>query len=509
MKRKKKIAFVSLLSIALAIAFVWVRLRSASAALEQYRKELVTKGEKLEIAEIAPHPSREQEALAHQLMDAINSLGSLSNCPSGVKMVSPGHALVNWREEALPSFASSNIWPDLQKQIFAHSNELNTVREVVKGPPGSFKLDYSQGFLLILSHLAPLKQTAVRLNAAAELELRGKHPQAACEDIKAALEMTRFLEHEPLLISQLVRIAMLQITLGGTWEILHSPQVTADQLKELQLAWESIETFRCVPASMEMERNTQRFMFTAARQSDTPANVFPGPATTSTFFEILGGVASNPKDGFEAFMERYPRFWAWKIKWSYYEELYYLQLGQASLEAVRKMQKSDPLLPALKEFDANSTNILHTYAGVVSQFKFGLDANLFRTELKKFVLMETERKVLVTAIALERFRIVHQTYPKALAELTPTYLSVIPTDAMDGKPLRYHLKPNGTFLLYSVGEDGVDNGGDATQATNSVSSTLYWQYGRDIVWPMPATPEEIKAYKEKMLAGQKLKRANR
>ena len=31
---------------------------------------------------------------------------------------------------------------------------------------------------------------------------------------------------------------------------------------------------------------------------------------------------------------------------------------------------------------------------------------------------------------------------------------------MDGKPLKYKLKSDGTFILYSVGEDGLDDGGD-------------------------------------------------
>lgn len=68
---------------------------------------------------------------------------------------------------------------------------------------------------------------------------------------------------------------------------------------------------------------------------------------------------------------------------------------------------------------------------------------------------------------------------------------------MDGKPLRYQPRPDGTFLLYSVGEDGEDNGGDPTSTQVANDRNKFWWKGRDAVWPMPATAAETKAYEEK------------
>ena len=68
---------------------------------------------------------------------------------------------------------------------------------------------------------------------------------------------------------------------------------------------------------------------------------------------------------------------------------------------------------------------------------------------------------------------------------------------MDGKPLRYRTQANGGFLLYSIGLDGVDDGGDASPSAGSTTSSVYgafpashWQKGRDWIWPLPATAEE-------------------
>ena len=57
-----------------------------------------------------------------------------------------------------------------------------------------------------------------------------------------------------------------------------------------------------------------------------------------------------------------------------------------------------------------------------------------------------------------------------------------------------HYRPNadGSYLLYSVGEDGRDDGGDPTPRDQNQRTARFYS-GRDLVWPMPATPEEIKA----------------
>jgi hypothetical protein len=96
-----------------------------------------------------------------------------------------------------------------------------------------------------------------------------------------------------------------------------------------------------------------------------------------------------------------------------------------------------------------------------------------------------------------------------LKELVPQYLPEAPMDLMDGKPLRYHPNADGTFLLYSVGEDGEDNGGDPSTIMSSEVHYPNWLKGRDAVWPMPAAPEEVKAYKEKLIADWAAKEAGK
>ena len=50
------------------------------------------------------------------------------------------------------------------------------------------------------------------------------------------------------------------------------------------------------------------------------------------------------------------------------------------------------------------------------------------------------------------------TFPKSLKELVPKYLTAVPTDPMSmaSRPLGYAVI-NGSHMLYSVGDNGVDD----------------------------------------------------
>ena len=78
-------------------------------------------------------------------------------------------------------------------------------------------------------------------------------------------------------------------------------------------------------------------------------------------------------------------------------------------------------------------------------------------------------------------KLAHGQYPEQLSQLIPDYLAAVPADPVDGKPLRYRRSEGGTFLLYSVGVNGVDDGGDPAQVDPGATKSLYWlNYKRGI-----------------------------
>jgi hypothetical protein len=72
------------------------------------------------------------------------------------------------------------------------------------------------------------------------------------------------------------------------------------------------------------------------------------------------------------------------------------------------------------------------------------------------------------ALAIERYRRVHGgATPATLGELAPAFLDRLPVDPLSGKVLLYRSAPD-AYIVYSVGADGVDNGGDLTSELQRV-----------------------------------------
>jgi hypothetical protein len=76
------------------------------------------------------------------------------------------------------------------------------------------------------------------------------------------------------------------------------------------------------------------------------------------------------------------------------------------------------------------------------------------------------RDALLVAIAADRHRLKTGRFPSQLSELTPDYLASVPHDPFDGQPLRFRAEGN-DILVYSIGRDGKDDGGQNSPAKSS------------------------------------------
>ncbi len=97
----------------------------------------------------------------------------------------------------------------------------------------------------------------------------------------------------------------------------------------------------------------------------------------------------------------------------------------------------------------------------------------------------------VAAIAAERYRRKHGTWPAKLEELVPAELAQAPTDPFDGKPLRMRKIDDG-LVLYSIGPDKVDDGGQVASA-NSLPADIgfrLWDVSKRGQKYVPPPPEQ-------------------
>jgi hypothetical protein len=109
----------------------------------------------------------------------------------------------------------------------------------------------------------------------------------------------------------------------------------------------------------------------------------------------------------------------------------------------------------LPNFDRPQDWVRFPYWFVVSSATFLLGGNI---DLCRETQMNVDLSLV--ACALERFRVRYGNYPKQLHELLPGMLPKLPRDRFDGQALRYRRTDEGGVMLYSIGKDRRDDGGD-------------------------------------------------
>jgi hypothetical protein len=139
---------------------------------------------------------------------------------------------------------------------------------------------------------------------------------------------------------------------------------------------------------------------------------------------------------------------------------------------------------------ARIDKIYETAMSPYDRMRFALTPELFPALSKAFQrawIAQTTAELATTAIAIKRFELQNGKLLCRLEELVPDFLSRLPIDYMDGECLNYCIDCD-SFLLYSVGIDGKNDGGDSSSPTGGNPN---FQNGRDLVWPQPASEAEI------------------
>lgn len=107
------------------------------------------------------------------------------------------------------------------------------------------------------------------------------------------------------------------------------------------------------------------------------------------------------------------------------------------------------------------------------------------TPIKLHFQARTERHIAAVALAVRWYALDHEgNPPETLSELIPRYLPSVPIDrfSRDTSPLRYKLTADGP-LIYSVGDDLVDDGGSAAPINTRRSNPDDWEM-KDRVVPL-------------------------
>jgi hypothetical protein len=529
-------------------------------ALNRHLSRMSLRGEKFAVAELTPVPAPPDENGAGLMMGAGFPQNRIvpAEIPASMRYLSAGVAIPAMTIRAWSSSGGSevrlatNVFPatpganlptskantnlptwararrpfaakswtvltadSLAKEIAANSNSLAQVRAALACPQLDHLLPYAQGFSMLLPHLPREKAAGQWLRAASLSALHETDTSASLQNLLALAALSHASTNEAIIISQLVRIAILHMAVSATWEALQTEGWKDAQLEQLQAAFAPNDFVSGMTRALDMERAIG--VMTIDRASRDPAllkAVFgmdvnvqfspPSlPATADEAIKPLGDLVRNVSPAFNRFIY-YP---IWNFAWKDHDKLHLMQHWQAHIEKGRsqalranwsanKTGSPESAEARFYPFDideAGRRKQRSPYDRVRFLISSALEGVGERT-LEKAVTADASQQLAVTAISIRRFQIRHGKAPNFLSELAPRFLAAIPTDPFDGEPLRYKRSADGEFTLYSVGTDGMDENGDASPLPKTSRPTF--QNGRDLVWPRAATTEEIQQFIE-------------
>jgi hypothetical protein len=493
-------------------------------AVEKYKELLRNHGERLELDAVLP-PGAPEASNGMKLAEAAFGSspaisGEHTNQPPAMQMIGPGRAIVCSQQPFWFSDGDalgSNSWDNATIALDPQRSAMELLRQASVYPVLDFQVDYRTNFFDPPEEpLYQLVDFSTRFRTAALCDLHAGDCASAVTNICTLLKLVQATRAEPRFAAQESRHRMMGAALSATWELLQSPDVRDENLAELQSLWQQLDLFTGDEDALLVERAWGERLTAALHESlgdflraaGTPAggSSWSRYSSTGNWLEDIKGRAQA---GWQDVREN-SGVEMWRSVWGFDDELRMLQNEQIKLEAVRAMRTNGVIKPLFDRMQAQLAALRVTNAPGAflramewDQVQFIFSGLLFGRsdrDVETAFRIDSIRQIVVVAVALKRFQLRHGKFPEKISELAPEFLPATPLDPMDGKQLRYKRNDDGTFLLYSVGVDGVDDGGDASPPKTLGNSGWNWIVGRDWVWPQPADVATVRVYYDGLAA---------
>jgi hypothetical protein len=331
-----------------------------------------------------------------------------------------------------PEMYSAAAFTRLEAELKPLEPALDLARRMAWFPNGRLRLEWTRNPIVTL---LPEQQEVRRVTNLLVLDAR-RHAQAghmkeAFHSCQAALNGARTLGDEPLIISQLIRIACVAVACQAVERTLAQGEPDPKDLEDLQKMLELEDSHDPLTVALRGERGALHRVFELVESGELSMKgleVGPGdkPSGFESFLPLLGindARAEHPL--FLSLMNRH--------------------IEAASLPLHQQAAAERDIEAQVKSlgWNARLTRLLLPAVGKFGEATRRTHANL---------------RCLLVAVAAERYRRAQGRWLAAPADLVPQFVAAVPLDPYDGKPLRIRALPDGV-VVYSIGPDGTDDGG--------------------------------------------------
>lgn len=364
----------------------------------------------------SPHSPRERMAAFDQLFK--DTAFTNNDAEWGELIGDIGRYPSDWTDEMRES---------LRKLVAAIEPYMQRIRDLAREDGPIYPLDFSKGHAMELPHLAPLRHSARLLAADALVAAESGDIGRGVDDIDAVLGLSDALQGEPLLISQLVRIAVAGI---------------------------AFNSMRLLPESGLAPEYYERLMahLAVADHREAFASGFAGEAAImEVFFNDPEGIQlmSNSGDPIELGLVRlYASPLAAPLRNS--DEA-------ATLEILQQIQAAGalPFYEARPEIDRVDERIDSlSFLQPISAMMLPALGRAMQAQARLEAMLDLAQ----LGLATEQFRDATGNLPPALGVVQEYLPGALPLDPFTGDPYVYRPTDPG-FLLYSVDQNLTDDGG--------------------------------------------------
>jgi hypothetical protein len=353
---------------------------------------------------------------------------------------------VRMREALDRSFSELEPQQQLgEEQIVALYGELERAtsalaeaRKLADSPEGRYPIAYSDNFVgTLLPHIQDAREIAKLLANDALFRAQEGDVDGALASCRGVLNAGRSVGDEPSCIAQLVRIALRGIAVDRAQRTLAQGQPTDRALREMQ---ELLETEEQVPLILIATRGERGGIDRLMESFQSGKTKLTG-RDLAQLEGLSGPSGSGPTLGDQLDLHS-PGF----IQTQRAAMLRYLNRAVEAAKSPTEEQRA-----RMREIEATAKSqpvLVRLFVPALSK----INEACLRTQ--------AQLRCASAALAAERYRQAKGRWPEAWDELIAAgFLREKPIDLYDGKPLRMRRMGDG-LVIYSVGPDGEDNGGN-------------------------------------------------
>ncbi len=341
--------------------------------------------------------------------------------------------------------ALSNLLPEhlldedqlkrVREELAKTQPALTAARTLADMPHGRHPIRYQRD---VMSTLLPTVQESRRVTELLQydilLRLQENDPEGALVACRAILNAGRSLGDEPIIICQLIRMAIQGMAQRQLERVLAQGQVSEPSLAQMQKLLEEEEGHRVLLVAARGERGTLPHILQYLESGERSLN------ESIAFYSAMRGEKASRLQVLSY------RIMPGQVRTEFG---HLLQLANRWVEVARLPVEEQ--LAAVRELEAQEKELpplARSLAPAVGK--------ITHVCLRR----HAETRCAVAALAAERYRLKHGRWPDKLDQLVPEFLTKPLLDPFDpGAPgLRLKRTEDG-LIFYSVGPDGRDDGG--------------------------------------------------